>query len=330
MGGVVRFRPYDLGAAPEVVALWNRAAGEAYPLRERVLRQIVDLNPSFDAADAVLAHEGTRLVGFGLLQHYRGNAAPCLPLRDRAWLTAVVVEPEWQRRGIGTRMFEWLLSRSTSGLPPSASLVAGGGIHYFFPGAPADLPAARPFLESLGFRFSGWVYDVRADIAAVRPASDDEALLAARGLGISACRPAEWERLLAFIDAEFNADWWHDADWFRRAGGSPADWLLLRRGDGIAGLARLHSPNQPIIGPPNYWAPLRGAGAGGLGPIGIAADLRGQGIGSAFLRGVLAALRRRGVTDAVADWTELLDYYGRAGFRVWKRYAVCRGYEPHR
>ena len=43
--GELRFRPYELAAAPEVVTLWNRAAGEGYPLRERVLRQIVDLNP---------------------------------------------------------------------------------------------------------------------------------------------------------------------------------------------------------------------------------------------------------------------------------------------
>jgi hypothetical protein len=74
-------------------------------------------------------------------------------------------------------------------------------------------------------------------------------------------------------------------------------------------MPRLHTPSQFIIRPLNYGAPPRGPSAGGLGPIGSDAD-------------------RRGATDGVADWTDLLDYYGRAGFTVWKRYAVCRGWKP--
>ena len=281
----------------------------------------------------MLVRDGARLVGFGLAQHYRGDAEPCLSLRDRAWLTAIVVEPDRQRQGIGTRMVEWLLSHSAFRHPEdsrsSASLVAGGGIHYLFPGAPVDLPSAQPFLESLGFRFSGWVYDVRADITSL-PSTPPALRLptAAPALAVSSCRPEEWDRLLAFVAAEFSADWWHDADWFLRTGGSPSDWLLLRGGEAIVGVARLHLPDQPIVGPPNYWAPLRGPNAGGLGPIGIAAELRGKGIGSAFLRVVLGALRVGSVTDVVADWTNYLDYYGRAGFGVWKRYAVCVGHGP--
>jgi len=310
------FGPYDPAATPAVVSLWNAVMGDSYPLREALLRQNLDANPNFRPSDAVVVYRGDRIAGFGLLQRYRGDAPLCHAWRDLAWLAAVVVAPEDQRQGIGTRIHDWLIDRA-NGIAPEA-VSPGGGIHWFFPGAPIELPAARPFLESLGFRFSRSVSDVRVDLTSFRSPTESQRTIERHGLVVVRCSPAETASLLDFLAAEFGAGWWYNADRFFRAGGAPGDWLLLRRGAEIVGMARLHHPGQAVIGAPRYWRAE--SSAGGLGPIGVAASLRGYGLGLALLQVTLDRLHTLGVTDAVADWTDLIAFYAKAGFAPWHTY----------
>lgn len=313
----LRLTPYESDHGPAVVSLWNRAIGNSYPLQERLLRQNVDENPNFRPGDAILAWRGNALVGFALLQRYRGDEPDCQGWKNTGWLAAVVVDPALQRRGIGTRMVAALLDQA-EGIAREA-VQPGGGIFWFIPGVPEDLPAARPFCESLGFQFGRTVYDIRADLSAFVLPERSTGLLTDHGLAARPCTVDETDRLLNFILTEFGGNWWYNAKTFFDAGGTPADWLLLLRDDAIVGMARLHHPGQAVIGAPRYW--LHGPDAGGLGPIGIAASLRGLGLGLALLHSTLAHLRERGVTDAVADWTDLLNFYAKAGFTPWKGYA---------
>ena len=78
------FFPYDRAAAPAVVELWNRAMGEAYPLRAELLRQNLDRNPNFRPDDAVTVRAGDHLLGFGVLGRYRGDDRLCRGWLDRA------------------------------------------------------------------------------------------------------------------------------------------------------------------------------------------------------------------------------------------------------
>lgn len=310
------FRPYDPSAAPAIVSLWNDAMDDSYPMRVALLRQTLDANPNFRPNDAVVVHRGGRIAGFGLLQRYRGEVPRCQEWRERAWLAAVVVAPEDQRQGIGTRMHDWLRERA-NGIAPEA-VSPGGGLFWFFPGAPTELPAARPFLESLGFRFAGLVSDVRVDLTSFRAPTNSQRAIERHGLEVVSCSPATITPLLDFLAIEFGTGWWYNADQFFQAGGEPGDWLLLRRGAEIVGMARLHHAEQAVIGAPRYWRPQ--PSAGGLGPIGVAASLRGHGLGLALLQITLDRLRTLGVTEAVADWTDLIAFYAKAGFVPWHTY----------
>ena len=322
----IRLEPFAAEQTAPAVEVWNRAAGAAFPLREEVLRQLVALNPSFRPDDAVAAWRGDRLVGFAVLIRYRGEAAPAAMLRDRGWLTAIAVDPAEQRRGIGREMVGWLLDRS--GLPRDR-VHPGAGTPFLVPGPPRELPAARPFLESLGWTFNEEVYDLRTDLSSpqARLIPDPDAQLADRGLVTRRCAPEDWPELMAFLAEEFPGGWWLGADLYRAAGGDPANWLILRdTGDGgrVIGMCRLHHPDSRPIGAAGYWASLRGPRAGGLGPIGVAAARRGEGIGKLLLASTLDHLRRLGVDDVNADWTALLGYYGPFGFRIWKTYDYAR------
>lgn len=317
----LRFRVYEPAMAGEAVALWRRAIGDAYPMSEHLFRQVIEGNPGRRPADATTVWAGDELIGFGALHRYREDHPWAGALRDLAWLTAVLVAPERQRQGIGARICRHL--RDGAADLPADRLRPGGGIHHFFPGPPADLPSARPFLASLGFPFGAEVVDVRGDISAYdMPASAGEAL-ARHGLTVTPCPPAEWDNLLAFLLAEFSPNWRYRAGWFRAMGGDPADWLLLRRDKDIVGFAQTHHPGSALIGPARYWDALRGPAPGGFGPIGVSRTLRGHGLGLALLQITLDRLRALAVADVNADWTTLVNFYAKVGMRPWKRYAVA-------
>ena len=275
----------------------------------------VGSNPEARPEDAAVAEVEGRIVGFALAGIMRSTAPELSPLYGRTALQAVLVAPAWWRRGIGRRL---VTAVAAGGATVGAErIVAGGGLFYFWPGVPDNLPAAGPFLTALGFEFDNEPsYDLRGDIAMLRP-GDAPAVLERAGLALEPAGPGDRGALLAFLLAEFGPDWWHDVGWYLDAGGDPNDVLLLRSGDGrIHGFVRIHTPASRPPGWPMYWRGDR-PDAGGLGPIGLARADRGRGLGRALLVVALDRLRRLGATDVVIDDTSLLGYYGPHGFAPW-------------
>jgi GNAT superfamily N-acetyltransferase len=312
------FRPGD---APAVLQLWNGSLRERYPLRPDVLELSVVTNPHARPGDAAVAETDGRLVGFAYAGISRSQAPELANERGQAWLQAVVVAPAWRRRGVGRGLVRAVapIGRETG----ADRLSAGGGLFYLWPGVPDDLPAAGPFLKSLGFGFApDPAYDLRGDVSTMDPLEVEGAasVLGAAGLGLAPARDVDREPLLRFLLAEFGAEWWHDIGWFLQAGGEPADVLLLRAGEGsIEGFARIHTPASRPPAWPMYWR-TDSPSAGGLGPIGLAAGLRGRGLGRALLVLALDRLRGLGHPDVVIDDTTLLGYYGPHGFAPWITY----------
>ncbi|HET8524450.1 MAG TPA: GNAT family N-acetyltransferase, partial [Thermomicrobiales bacterium] len=140
-----QYRAYEPQDAPAVVALWNRTIGGAFPLSVDLLRQVTELNPSFRPTDAVTVWEGDDLIGFGLLNRYRGEEEAYRALADHAHISAIIVAPERQRQGIGTEIYLRLRSRIID--LPQERIRAGAGVFHLFPGPPEELPGARPFFE---------------------------------------------------------------------------------------------------------------------------------------------------------------------------------------
>jgi GNAT superfamily N-acetyltransferase len=314
----VQIEPYRPGDAGAVAQLWNRAIGDAFPLPEEVLHQVLERNPSHRREDALIAWTAGLPIGFAYSGLHRTEDPEMASHRQRAFLQAVVVDERWRRRGIGRLL-------TTQVLQPArqrrvARIEAGGGMFYLWPGAPLALPAAMPFLAALGFQPGQESFDLHGDTGGL-DATSAQARLAAEGLRVDAAGEPDADLLLAFLFDEFGGEWWHETRWFLAQGGAPSDVLLMRDRDGaIVGLARIHTPQTRPIGPPHFWSGRRPDNAGGLGPIGIARRLRGQGLGSVLLAVALDRLRQIGLADVVIDCTSLLDFYGRLGFTPWITY----------
>jgi predicted N-acetyltransferase YhbS len=54
----------------------------------------------------------------------------------------------------------------------------------------------------------------------------------------------------------------------------------------------------------------------------VSSDARGRGFGTALVRAALDQLRRQGVRGCVIDWTHLIDFYAKFGFKPYREYAI--------
>jgi GNAT superfamily N-acetyltransferase len=335
----VAFRSLGPADEREIVALWQACAGDRYPLRSRLWRQITTDNPDFHPSDVVVAvaDGGERgpgvprrlgpIVGFGYLGRSRVPVRGRRAWADEGWLQIVAVTPGRQRQGIGRAIVERLLDGARADGRVRVHL--GRGIHYLFPGVPVDMVGARPFFEALGARLGHETCDVRSSLDGRATTDRDRAALAEAGLTARPMVASEGDALLDFLDREFELDWVHDQAWAMHRGMAPHDIVLLVpegapgppvASKAMAGFATLHQRgNGPLFGP-RFWEDLLEPSSGGLGPIGIVESLRGRGLGRAFLAASLDTLHARGARDCVIDWTTLLDFYGPFGFRPWKRY----------
>ncbi len=309
--------PLTLGDEDAVVALWNRAMGELFPLRRRLLHQATLGDPDLEPGDALLAWLDGEPAGFALVRTW----PPRAPYGEaQGWLEAVVVDPRWQRRGVGTALAEeaerMLASRGVT------TIWAGGGPAMLFPGVCTGLAAGRRFMEGRGYTLFHEVHDLLGDLDAMPHPSRVETALAAADAQVRVCAEGEWEAAEAFLERHFPGPWPRDRRRHRAMGAPAAEIYLLLVGGAIVGLAQTYTGNSPVLGPNVYWAPALGVAEGGLGPIGLAEEWRGRGLGLALLTLALEGLRSRGAHHAVIDWTELLDFYGLLGFRVWRSYLL--------
>lgn len=312
----IELRPFDSGRIGDVVALWNAAAGDAFPLREALFRQNTVLDPHFDPDGASLACDTAtgRVVGCGVAKVAREPLGADGLRPDRGWLSLVVVHPGHRRRGVGTALVRageaFLRARGRT------TAVLGTDPAHFFPGVP-DSSRAAGFFEAAGYTLRGEAYDLHRSLDGYRtPETVTEARAANPDVEVRPLTAGEEDALLAFLDAAFPGRWRYTLGRFLETGGPVGDVMGAVRRGAVCGFAMLFHPGSRWIGPSIAWTPS----AGGLGPMGLAPEMRGRGLGHVLLDRAVAHLASLSVREMVIDWTILLDFYGALGFVPCRRY----------
>ncbi|HKQ02281.1 MAG TPA: GNAT family N-acetyltransferase, partial [Actinomycetes bacterium] len=152
MGETYAIRPFDPGRdRPLLGRLWEAALGSVWPLRP-------------DALD---------LVKQGLVAEPRGGGPARVDLAGRGVgivavdpagsIPLLVVDPAYQRRGVGTRLLEAAMARLGQ-LGAATVALGSGGDDYIWPGVPDNLPGAVEFFRARGWRFDRTVIDLVADL----------------------------------------------------------------------------------------------------------------------------------------------------------------------
>ena len=285
-----RIRPFAAAADRESVRLlWQAAMPPSWPVLPAGIMQL---------GDGLVAEAGPVPVGFAAL-----DPAGSIPL--------ILVEPGHQRRGIGTGLLEAALQRVRAG---GASIVTAGsgGAEYIWPGVPLDLPGAVAFFYSRGWQHTHDTADLMTDLAGYRPPPGATRRAARTGVTITQATGDDLAAVRAFEAASFPS--WHR--WFVTA--LPELVLLARtRAGAIAGALLLDGPGADTV-----FAPMLGPAVGTIGCVGVDPALHGQGIGTAMVVRASVILSQAGVRACHIGWTTRESFYRRAGYRLWRRYAM--------
>jgi len=307
---------------PQAVDLWNRALGAHFPMRPALLKANLWEEPNFDAEGSRTVLKGDRLVGFIALKR---RTAPMgnLPADQKGWISALVVDPEFQGQGVGTGLLRDALAHLRQFSTEPVGIGSDPG--HFFPGIPLECRQALDWFARRGAELGGLSCDlVSHEIAAyTHPEAALQAFRRSPSVMYRPMEDGEQEAVLAFMRQEFPGRWAWEMEQHLSRGGNLEDVMLALDEGQVVGFARIHTPRSRRFGPGIYWAPLFPGAHGGLGPIGVGAAQRGRGIGLGLLSASIAELRNRGVESAVIDWTGLIRFYGIVGFRPWKWYVMA-------
>jgi GNAT superfamily N-acetyltransferase len=124
--------------------------------------------------------------------------------------------------------------------------------------------------------------------------------------------------------AHFPGRWAETTERYYTLGGTGREFVLLRLAGALIGFCRVNDDASPVLAGNQFWCPCFAEPCAGIGPLGIAAPYRGRGYGLAALAAGIQVLWERGIRLMVIDWTTAVDFYGKAGFAVWKSYIEYR------
>ncbi|WP_338463302.1 GNAT family N-acetyltransferase [Brevibacillus borstelensis] len=133
-------------------------------------------------------------------------------------------------------------------------------------------------------------------------------------------KPEDRDALMAFFNRCFPGRWEYEALCYFEKGGTGREFVLAEKNGAIIGFCRINDARSPIIAQNVYWAPLFADELGGIGPLGIDPQERKYGYGRGVVEAGIYFLRQRGIERICIDWTDLVDFYRKLGFEVWKGY----------
>jgi len=284
-------RTYDAsGDAESVHELWCRALGEAWPVDRARFGSVV--------REGLVAVCDERIVG----------VAACVAGESVGSLQLLLVDPAQRGRGIGGSLLqgtlEYLGRRGVGRVH-----LAGTPGPYFWPGLPADLRAARPFLEKRGWAFHGSCWDLVRSLHHYETPADVR--LRQADLTYRWVTPADRDRLLEFERAHF--PYWEG--YYARDEALDEAVIAVDGSGSIVGSLLATDFRRPQL-----WRGILGDDSGAIGAVGVHESQRGRGAGTALVAFACDQLRARGVRQCHIGWTTLLTFYGRLGFQPWREF----------
>lgn len=257
-----------------------------------------------DARSLLVAErEGVRL-GF--------CAADYEPAGD-AGLLALLVEPAFQRRGIGSALItelERILQFEQVSVLHLGAFSTGT---YIWPGLPAENELALPFFAKHGWRREESCADLIQEITSFKTPVWVSDRIKDAGIVLRLADTGLHDKVAAFERAHFPA-------WASFVDNEFADMrsqnvLVAQTIDGtVLGTILLKAGIRTL------WTADTAVQIGSLNILGVAPGSQHQGIGLALTARAMEILRDRGCSRCYIQWTGLIEWYGKLGATVWAEY----------
>jgi beta-N-acetylhexosaminidase len=293
--------------------LWMGTLGAHWPLTRTTFHQATVEQGPPDSFQHFVATQNRRIAGFILAQ-----VSPDHTGSLHGGILALAVAEESQHQGIGSALLNHTVTHLRS-LGVMQLYLGCGGQTYFWPGVPENLPQAVAFFRQHGWHFPEILYDMVGDLRqfAFNPAWLDR--IHKQGFSITTPTAAETEPLLAFERTHF-PDW--TGAFVREINARRLHNLLIAvdQAGQLVGSATLFCEADEIYKNGLVWRAVLGQNLGGFGVLGVAETMRNQGIGLALAAEATRHLQARDVHCSFVGWTYLEEFYGRLGYRIWRRY----------
>lgn len=305
-----RVEPYifDMDVT-DIFALWQQTVGQKWPISVTHFRQIL----ASPEARHFVARENGQVVGLlAGLKRYGEES-------DRAHITALLVSPTWQRKGIATELYHAALEQfKAEGV---RHVQVGGGWPRFWPGVPANLPAGLTFFQAQGWHFDHIVHDLLQNLRYYATPPEVLSRIRREQIRFELASHETIDEVLAFEMREFPA--W--ADHFQRVAGvgDYSDIVMARdlTGEVVATLTtfgRYSHPSRCDV----LWQSLLTNSVGAISSVGVAHSERRRGIGLALVARATELLRDQKLASCYIDWVSLTSFYARLGYEKWRTYSL--------
>lgn len=305
------FETSNSTALAAAATIWSAACGPDLAISPRFVEYNTRSSTGGIQAGQ-LARQNDRIVSFVL-----ASAAPNAPgavRPDQGWIDAIAVAPDAQRHGTGSALLEW--GESWLRGQGCTTIRLGGSLRPFTAGLPEELHTDR-FFRARGYGGEHETWDVARDLGDyVSPHGTYPRDVL--------CRPAQPEDeagLRQFFLREFPDRWRYEFEEHLRDGGRLSDYTLLVSERGVDGFCHItfedsHNPLDRFYMHrlPRPW--------GQAGALGVSADRRKLGYGLAVVDAGLRRLRDAGVRGCIIDWTGLIDFYAKFGFKPYRKYLM--------
>jgi GNAT superfamily N-acetyltransferase len=314
----MHLEPFDPASPVHIAAvasIWNAACGPGLAITEWAVRFNTSSYMGGTVAGRMAIARGEP-IGFILASTPPNDPRAARP--GLGWIDAMAVRPGDQRNGIGSSLLAWAEDwLSANGC---TRFMIGGSLHTFMAGLPAELGTGA-FFRQHGYQPPSG-YERAWDVA--RTLHDyTTPPTAQRGLKVEVrpAEPGQEDAVISWLGREFPGRWHLESREIVRLGMRFSDYTLLWSERGIDGLCLLtfEDSDRPLD---RYFPNRLPKPWGQLGTVGVSADRRGTGYGAALMDGCLRRLRDRGVAGCVIDWTSIVDFYGKFGFKPYREYLM--------
>lgn len=311
----MRIRPYDpVYEEHAVYTLWQETLGSLWPVSQAAFHAKTVGNEAYRPGDHFVAEVDHRIAGFVATQ------TRMVPEEDspRGELMVVLVDPRYQRRGIGRALLDHALATLQAKSVRQVQLGAGG-LAYFWAGVPVNLPGAWAFFQACGWTEAGRTFDLAHELGAYTTPPEVYARVHVAGIHLANATTADISAILAFEVRHFPA-------WLRYyemviEQEAHADIVVAKDADGAITGTSCATDFRSETGRLDFvWQSLLGSNTGGVGTLGVAEAMRGKGIGLALAAWVTEQLQASGLATSFIGYTWLADWYGKLGYRVWREH----------
>ena len=307
---MLTYRPFEPTDIATATAIWNAACGANLAITERLVEFNTRATTGVIQAGQVALQEGA-VVGFVLASTTQTSAV------NSGWVDVIAVLPSAQNNDIGTTLLNWACDWLRKQNCNKARL--GGSLRPFIPGLPLEFNNAA-FFRRRGFEGEDQDWDVARDLENYLHPH-----ITLPNVEVSPAQPSDIPALQEFFARAFSGRWQFEFEEFLREDGRISDYVVLFAED--SGAKRIEAFCQTTVASslrpldrfypqplPKPW--------GQAGPLGVSDACRGKGYASAVVHGGLAHLRAQGVRGCIIDWTDLLDFYAKFGFKPHRGYAM--------